>query len=339
MKINNLLIKYLLIFSSIILTTSCSSDDDKNSVPGTFSLIFPTNASTNVSILPTLTWGTSVDADGDDVTYNLYTGESKSSLTLLTNGLTSASYTITNELENNTTYYWKVESTDGTETATSSIRSFTTAKIAVLIIYDDSKTSANKVALSDAITNSGAEVTFSDVSETAWNNTNPSIDNFDAVIHLNGTTYGTEMPVAGQEALLDFVKNKGGYYIGFEWNNYEIYSGRMEEMEDLVLTVRGSGNSGNVTYEVVSDQSSHPVLEGISDFTFSSSSTNGTVRIFTEYPSVVLMKDGNYDGVIVREFDQGKVLGFNDSADYTTAGASLTNENIQDIIINFINWK
>ena len=64
--------------------------------------------------------------------------------------------------------------------------------------------------------------------------TNPSPDAFDVVIHLNGSTYSTQMPVTGQQALVDFV-NDGGGYLGFEWSAYEVENNRMLAMQDLVL--------------------------------------------------------------------------------------------------------
>ena len=85
----------------------------------------------------------------------------------------------------------------------------------VLILYDDSPTNANTVSLSNALTAAGFNVTISAVSETNWNNTNPSLTGFEAVVHINGTTYATGMPAAGQLALVDYVQNNNGLYIAF----------------------------------------------------------------------------------------------------------------------------
>ena len=72
----------------------------------------------------------------------------------------------------------------------------------VLILYDNSPTNTNTVALKTSLQNQGFQVTISAVSESFWNNTNPSLTGFHAVIHLNGSTYATEMPIAGQTALV-----------------------------------------------------------------------------------------------------------------------------------------
>ena len=327
---------------------SCSKDDNSetieevmNSAPNSFSLTSPSENATDVSVLPTLTWETSEDVDGEQVTYTLYLGESSDDLSLEASDLTSETYTFTDELKNGTTYYWSVEASDTNDSKTStSISSFTTEKLDVLIIFDDSETNVNTVALKDAIIASGASVTISDVSETAWNNTNPSLTGFDAVIHMNGTTYSTEMPAAGQRALVDFVQDDGGHYLSAGFNTYEVdEENRMQSMIDLVLLKRNGGTrDADLDYKVVTTQSSHPVLENISDFSFTSSVNTGSARVFNTEPSVVLMAEGTDDAVIVREFGEGKILDFSHEGNYDN-DTPFSNENIQNIIINFINWK
>ena len=101
----------------------------------------------------------------------------------------------------------------------------------ILIIYDDSPTNVSTLSLKSALEAESMTVTISDVNETAWDNTNPSVDGFDAVIHLNGTTYSNPMPNAGQTALVDYVTNDNGLYLAFEWNAYEAASHTI--MQDL----------------------------------------------------------------------------------------------------------
>ena len=133
----------------------------------------------------------------------------------------------------------------------------------VLLIYD--VTGQCTPDLQTALTNAGMTVTLSDTSETAYNGTNPSPANFDAVIHLNGTTYNTEMPVAGQNALVDYVVNDGGGFIHTEWDAYEIDDrNRMLAMEPITILERTSGREGtNMQYNITASQSSHPVVENV----------------------------------------------------------------------------
>lgn len=113
----------------------------------------------------------------------------------------------------------------------------------ILIIYDNSPTYAPTVAMKTSLENAGYNVTMSSVSESSWNNTNPSLNGFDVVIRLNGATYSSEMPTAGQTALVDFVENGNGAYVQFEWDAYQYdQNNEMQSMEDLILFERTSGS-------------------------------------------------------------------------------------------------
>jgi len=86
--------------------------------PGTFSQTNPSASATDVSVVPTFTWGASSDA----ASYSLVvaTNSSYSSPIINQTGLTSTSYTSTVTLANNTTYYWKVTAVN---TASSTVAS------------------------------------------------------------------------------------------------------------------------------------------------------------------------------------------------------------------------
>lgn len=58
---------------------------------------------------------------------------------------------------------------------------------------------------------------------------------FDVVIHLNGPTFYTPLPVTAQTALVEFVRNYGGGFIGGQLNRYEQVSEQQVDMSDLVL--------------------------------------------------------------------------------------------------------
>ena len=69
--------------------------------------------------------------------------------------------------------------------------------IDVLIIWDNSSTNSNTLSLKNALESEGFSVTLSTTNESAYNGSNPALTNFEAVIHLNGTTYGSQMPNSG----------------------------------------------------------------------------------------------------------------------------------------------
>jgi len=216
---------------------------------------------------------------------------------------------------------------------------FTTCSVVrsqnVLIIYDDSPTNVNTVNLKNALVSKGFTVTISAVSETVWDNSTNELTGKQVVIHLNGDTYGTPMPVAGQTALLDFVQNKKGAYVEAEWDTYEVSTTPI--LRDLTLFDRSMGNSGTLVYSTVAAQVSNPILTGVpSSFSFPEVWNVGAVHAFATQPATVLMKDGDgSDAVAYRAFGNGSVLGFSHAGNYN-ASTGWSNANIQLIITNYI---
>jgi hypothetical protein len=195
----------------------------------------------------------------------------------------------------------------GVVTSDSAALTVRTNGVSVLLIWDVLNT--NTASLQNALEAAGILVELSDTSETAYNGANPSLDGFSAVIHLNGTTTpGAEMPLAGQNALVQFVQDGGGY-LGSEWNAYEISLGQLMAMRDLVLFDRiDQGLDGLNTWQIVPAEASHPVVANIPpSFAFRSAVNFGPAHVFATEPSTVLMRDpAGHDAVAVREFGNGR---------------------------------
>jgi hypothetical protein len=207
----------------------------------------------------------------------------------------------------------------------------------ILIIYDTLIKSEGTDELATALEGAGFSVKFSDTDETLYNGKNPSPDSFSAVIHLNGATYGTSMPASGQQALVDYVKSGGGF-ISTEWNAYEYVYVSMSTMSDLILLDRSSGQEGDLTYNTVTAEAGHPVLDGIpSSFTFSGGANIGAATVFSSDASTVLMTGTGGDDVVVRELDKGRVVSFSHAGNYGSYD-TLLNGTIQDLFINAAYW-
>uniref|UniRef100_UPI0026243364 glycine-rich protein n=1 Tax=uncultured Pontibacter sp. TaxID=453356 RepID=UPI0026243364 len=210
----------------------------------------------------------------------------------------------------------------------------------VLLIWDEMNT--HTTSLKDALTAAGLEVTLSATSETQYNGTNPSLTDFDAVIHLNGTTYGTGMPVAGQSALVDFVLDKGKTYITNEWSAYEVDDAKtMVAMTDIVVLKRTSAGGGQVTYSVVSAEAAHPILRGLpATFTLPTGSANyGGARSYSSNQPRVLMTSPYGAAVAVREFaNGGKAVGFQHVGNYS-GSSILSDGNVQKLYINAVKYS
>jgi trehalose utilization protein len=211
----------------------------------------------------------------------------------------------------------------------------------VLLIWDaDTPETAALVA---ALEGAGITVTMSDTNESGWDGTNPPLTGFDAVIHLNGTTWQTEMPEAGQNALVSFVQN-GGNFVSGEWNVFQLRQGEMTAMRDLILfDVNSPVSRGTITYNVIAGQADHPVVSNLpASFSFDASWSRTHVHSFDTEPATVLVRQRYYyyyclGAVAVREFGEGRVVGFNHTAN-SMSSAPLTDPNVQQLYINGVFW-
>jgi trehalose utilization protein len=232
--------------------------------------------------------------------------------------------------------HWDVEA-QGRAISSPDSRSVGPQSVNALLIWDAD--TAETAALVAALEGAGVTVTMSDTNESGWDGSNPPPTGFDAVIHLNGTTWRTEMPVAGQNALVSFVQN-GGNYVSGEWNAFQLHRGEMTAMQDLILfDTNQSGLKGTITYNVIAEQADHPVVSNVpASFSFNTSWSRTYVHSFDTEPATVLVKQGYYvDAVAVREFGEGRVVEFNHTAN-SMSSTPLTDPNVQQLYINGVFW-
>lgn len=187
----------------------------------------------------------------------------------------------------------------------------------VLLLWDV-KTEQTS-ALAESLRNSGAEVVYSDTPGPGFNGENPPLAKFDVVVHLNGTTFMSDMNPAGQRALVSFV-NRGGGYVHHEWNAYMLSMNMFQGLRELVLFDRVSGfGPGKLTVtKVPTQKQQHPVIWEIPQtFTMSGASNIGMAHKFVEYPVQVLAKDQNgNDAIAVRELRLGRIVAFHHSGNW-----------------------
>jgi trehalose utilization protein len=219
----------------------------------------------------------------------------------------------------------------------------------VLILADADGPSTD--ALADTLTAAGFQVTIRPAPEYGWNGTDPILDGFDVVVHLNGSTYDGNFDQNAQATLSSFVENGGGY-VGAQWNGAEF----TPFMADLVL--QGAGgmedaqamNCGfcQITYQTVVGQEGHPLLSGLpSSFTFTADGHDAGPEVaFTTNPSSIVMQTSSgRPAVLVRDFGTGKVVSFSfapnypfDDAGEPQTPATLHNGHIKGLYVNAVRW-
>jgi hypothetical protein len=229
----------------------------------------------------------------------------------------------------------------------STAASVTGPSVLILADTDVVATSALATSLADA----GLQVTLRPGPEWSWDGTNPSLDGFDVVVHLNGSTYELPLPSSAQTALTSFVQDGGGF-VASRWNGFEDQSG----MADLVLQNMGHNPDGpeqncgpcQITYERTAAGDGHPVLQGMpTSFTFTADANDAGPQIgFASYPSSILMQlPSGGPAVLVREFAQGRVVNFSFAANYYMDNnanlrdpVTLLDPTIQQLYLNAVLW-
>lgn len=177
MKINSLLLLAL----SLIMLQSCSNDDTlepdaepiaeeptieepveepTNSAPGAFGLISLENEATAAQRKPTLTWQASTDIDNDAVSYDVFLDTQQIPDTRIAENLTTTEFTLLEDLDSESIYYWRVVAKDdkNTETESTEIFSFTTIGI----------TLATNAAIETAAFSSRNEHTAVEFNDKLW---------------------------------------------------------------------------------------------------------------------------------------------------------------------------
>jgi len=219
----------------------------------------------------------------------------------------------------------------------------------VLVLADTDVVSTT--ALANSLANGGAQVTVRPGPEYTWDGTNPSLEGFDVVVHLNGSSYELPLPVEAQNALTSFVWNGGGF-LGAKWNGQE----DQPQMADLVLQGFGGLPTGpeqacghcEMTYEAEAAAAGHPVLAGLpTSFTFIADGHDAGPQIeFASNPSTVLMRVPNGGAaVLIREFGAGRIVNFSFAPNYyfddmgsIQDPVMLQDPTIQQLYINAVQW-
>jgi hypothetical protein len=208
----------------------------------------------------------------------------------------------------------------------------------VLLLWDSKGPPTE--ALIQTLQDSGVKVVLSDTNEGHWDGTNPSLAGMDVVVHLNGTTWQVEMPKSGQKALVDFVRDGGGY-VHHEWNSYQLSVGQMLAMREIILFDRTSGYAGEITISRYETQGVHPVTwEVPPTFKMNGSCNIGKVHVFTQNPVTVLARDQNgNDAVAIRELGRGRVVGFHHGGNWQWhAGKILDSQDARRLFVDGVKW-
>lgn len=207
----------------------------------------------------------------------------------------------------------------------------------VLILKDDSDTGTQTLAT--ALTSAGYAVTISPVPVYQYTGINPSPAGFGAVVVLSGgptASLNTDMPAAGQAALVNHVNVNGNGLVLTEWAAYHVASGRWQTLAPLVLLQRTVAYSGQVIYTVDPAFTAHPLWSGLpASFTVGSTSNVGITRTGTGITRIAGSPQA-IDAVAIRNTPVGRVAEVAHAGNYAPNG--WTNTNMQRLMANAVGW-
>jgi len=210
----------------------------------------------------------------------------------------------------------------------------------VLVLWDI--LGPGTTALVDSLESAGYEVVLAGVPEDQWDNTNPPVEGFDAVVHLNGVTFQTSMPPAGQAALTAFVRSGGGF-VGSAWTAYEVdFGGRSLGLEPLILTSYDTGMSGSQQWTTTAAGAAHRVMQGVGEGFATTTQAGLTVGPPRWGDATVLAEVTAIGGApistpaaLVRTLDAGRVVDFAHAGNYS---AGLPESNLLKLYQNAVSW-
>jgi hypothetical protein len=207
----------------------------------------------------------------------------------------------------------------------------------VLLIADDSPTGS--ATLAAAITAAGYVVTQTAVPSYQYTGSNPSPNGFGAIVILAGgplgSSFQTDMPAAGQTAIVNFV-NAGNGLVLTEWAAYQVANNRWQTLAPLVLLNRTAAYSGQVTYGVDPAFASHPVWAGLpASFTIASTSNVGITKVASGVTRIASSAQA-IDAVAIRDVPKGRVVEVAHAGNYAPNG--WTNANMQLLMSNSVGW-
>jgi hypothetical protein len=209
----------------------------------------------------------------------------------------------------------------------------------VLVLKDDSDVASQLLA--SALQAQGFTVTVSAVSSHQYDGASPPLAGYGAVVVLAGGPPGSpsissDMPIAGQQALVSHVNGAGGGLVLTEWGALHAAAGRWQTLKVLSLLDRTSSFVGQVAWDVEPALAAHPLWAGLpASVSFASASNVGVLK---PGPGVFRVASSPQagDAVVARDLPVGRVVHLAHAGSYTPNGwASLE---VQKLVTNAAGW-
>ncbi len=169
----------------------------------------------------------------------------------------------------------------------------------------------------------------------------PAPSSYGLVILITGASDSIDMPLSGQQSIVNAHQNSSTGIVMTEWGAYQVLNGRWSILSSLLLAPRVTGATTNMSYSLVS--SGHPIWNGLAT-NFSTSVTLGYSILGTPVNgSTIIANCGicNTGAVIVRPTSgtTGRIVQIAHAGHYTSGQFNWGNDaNILTMMVNAVKW-
>ena len=195
----------------------------------------------------------------------------------------------------------------------------------VLIIGDG----GTETQIDSILINAGFTTTI--VDDASYDGTNPDLFFYEAVILTHGVDALSDMPASGQQAIVDYV-NEGGGFISTALMAKAISEGRYATLSPLI--------SRDYSFDALSSEDmtlqdpGHPIFEGVTNFNVqhyfgAGFATNGGNPIMTG--------NNSGDALVINTYGKGKTVNLS-TAGSASAQVPFTNANMRLLLLNSLSW-
>lgn len=204
-----------------------------------------------------------------------------------------------------------------------------------VLILGDSGTTQNAAFLAK-VNAAGMVGTMVDNGMTTYTGS-PAASGFSAVLLLDGLAYATDMPLAGQQAIVA-AQASGTGVVFTEWGPYHVYSSQWTSLKTISLFTYTTG-AGPAATTLTLTQANHPLWTGL-PASFASASqmgcstgtvTNGGTQIATNS----LCPTG---GVLVRSTPGGRIVFLPHTANWNNNTTWVNDANVTTLTTNALKW-
>ncbi len=203
-----------------------------------------------------------------------------------------------------------------------------------VLILSDSHT-ATTAAFVTAANNAGLTAQAVDDGAINYAGT-PAASSFQVVMIMVGDDYSTDMPLAGQQAIVNAQANGTGVVIT-DWGGYHPYNGRWATLKSLNLYQYTSGSTGTITFTLT--QQNHPIWTGLNTaFTTTSSMGCSIGTIMNNGTQIATNSLCGGAGVVVRDSPGGRLVYVTHAANYSSNTTWVNDTNTVKLTTNALKW-